>query len=77
VGSLILKHLFNWTYEELFRNLNFNILTRHAIGIDSIEENVFSEASIFNFQNKVIDYFVQSGKDLLTSIGTSFTAGGK
>ncbi len=74
VGSLILKHLFNWTYEELFRNLNFNILTRHAIGIDSIDEIVFSEASIFNFQNKVIDYFIKSGKDLLTEVFDKLTA---
>ena len=68
VGSLILKHLFNWTYERLFNNLNFNILTRHAIGIDILTDNIFSEASIFNFQNRVIDYFLATGKDLLTEV---------
>ena len=73
VSSLILKHLFNWTYKELFRNLNFNILTRHAIGIESLTESVFSEASIFNFQNKVINYFVQTGTDLLTNVFDSLT----
>lgn len=74
VGSLILKHLFNWTYEELFRNLNFNILTRYAIGIRSLDEDMFSEASIYNFQNKVIEYFVQTGKDLLTEVFDNLTA---
>lgn len=65
VGALILKHLYNWTYNELFLNLNFNILTRHAIGIDSMQEDVFCEASIFNFQNKLINHFNQCKEDLL------------
>ena len=73
VGSLILKHLFNWTYDELFRNLNFNILTRHAIGINSLQDDVFSEASIFNFQNRVIEYFVDTGKDLMTEVFDNLT----
>ena len=68
VASLILKHLFNWTYERLFNNLNFNILTRHAIGIDVLTDNVFSEASIFNFQNRVINHFLTTGSDLLTEV---------
>lgn len=74
VGSLILKHLFNWTYEELFRNLNFNILTRYAIGVRSLEDDLFSEASIFNFQNKIIEHFVQTGSDLLTEVFDKLTA---
>ncbi|MBN2520949.1 MAG: transposase, partial [Bacteroidales bacterium] len=74
VGSLILKHLFNWTYDELFRNLNFNILTRYAIGIRSLDEDIFSEASIFNFQNKVIEHYVQTGRDLLTEVFDKLTA---
>ena len=74
VGSLILKHLFNWTYEALFRNLNFNILTRHAIGIQAINESVFSEASIYNFQNKIINYYTETGKDLLTEVFDTLTA---
>lgn len=73
VGALILKHLYDWTYEELFKNLNFNLLTRHAIGIDSLEEEVFSEATIYNFQNKLIDHFVSAGKDLLTEVFDKLT----
>ncbi len=74
VGSLILKHLFNWTYCDLFRNLNFNILTRYAIGINSINEDVFSEATIFNFQKKIIDHYVKTGRDLLTEVFDHLTA---
>ncbi|MEJ2628791.1 MAG: transposase, partial [bacterium] len=73
VAALILKHLYNWTYNELFRNLNFNVLTRHAIGIQTLGEDIFSEASIFNFQNRIIEYYLRSGKDLLTEIFDSLT----
>lgn len=66
VGALILKYLFNWTYNDLFRNLNFNSLSRHAIGIDDLEQDIFSEASIYNFQNKIINHFTSTGIDLLS-----------
>lgn len=68
VGALILKHLKNWTYNELFQNLNFNLLTRHALGINSLDEDVFSEASIFNFQNRLIDHLKENNEDLLESV---------
>ncbi len=74
VGALILKHLKNWTYEELFKNLDFNILTRHALGINQIEGSVFSEASIYNFQNRVIEHYLATGTDLLTLVFDNLTA---
>lgn len=73
VGSLVLKHLFNWTFEELFKRLNFDLLTRYAIGIRSLEEEIFSEATIYNFQNKIIAHFVTTGKDLLKTVFDSLT----
>jgi hypothetical protein len=73
VGALILKHLYNWTYQQLFMNLNFNVLTRHALGVQNLNGSLFSEASIFNFQNKVIEYYVQTNQDLLTAVFDSLT----
>lgn len=73
VGALILKHLKNWTYNELFQNLNFNLLTRHAIGINSLDEDIFAEASIFNFQNRLIDHFIETKEDLLDSVFCQLT----
>ena len=75
VGSLILKHLYDWTYSELFKNLTFNSLTRYAIGIKDPNIDVFSEATIFNFQNRVINYYEQTGKDLVTEVFDKLTAG--
>lgn len=74
VGAIILKHIFNWTYEQLFTNLNFNSLTRHAIGINRIDEDVFCEASIFNFQNKLIAHRTNTGEDLLDKVFRKITA---
>ena len=74
VGALILKHLKNWTYEELFTNLSFNMLTRHAIGINTMNVDVFSEASIYNFQNKVVEYYESKGVDLINIVFESLTA---
>lgn len=75
VGALILKHLYDWTYEELFTHLSFNMLTRHALGINDWTENVFSEASLFNFQNRVSAHYVETGQDLFTQVFDKLTVG--
>jgi hypothetical protein len=75
VGSLILKHLYDWTYSELFKNLTFNTLTRYAIGIKDPSIDIFSEATIFNFQNRVIKYYEENGRDLVTEVFDTLTSG--
>lgn len=74
VGSLILKHLYDWTYEELFKNLTFNLLSRHAIGINRSDTDVFSEASLFNFQNRLWKHLADNGQDLLTEVFDGLTS---
>lgn len=74
VGALILKHLNNWTYSELFTNLNFNLLTRHALGINTIDAEVFCEASIFNFQNKLLEHLTTTNEDLMEKVFCQLTA---
>ncbi|MFC2101162.1 transposase [Bacteroidota bacterium] len=73
VGSLILKHLFDWTYEELFKHLSFNLLTRHAIGIDRMDTDIYAEASLFNFQNRLIEHYSKTGQDLLMEVFDNLT----
>ncbi len=73
VGALILKHLYNWTFQQLFINLNFNILSRYAIGVTSPEEEVFCEASIFNFQNRLIRHLKDTGEDLIEKVFCQLT----
>jgi Transposase DDE domain/Transposase domain (DUF772) len=74
ISSLILMNRYNWTYEELFKQIQFNILTKIAIGLDSIDEMPFSSATLFNFQNRINDYFVKKGENLLEQVFDNLTA---
>lgn len=73
VGSLVLKHLFDWTYEELFKHLSFNMLTRHAIGLQRTDSDIFAEASLYNFQHRLIEHYTSSGQDLLMELFDQLT----
>ncbi len=75
VGALILKHLNDWTYAELFKSLTFNSLTRYAIGINDPSVDIFSEATIFNFQNRVIKHYEETGIDLINQVFDKLTIG--
>ena len=68
VSSLILMNRKSWTYEQLFNEIDFNILTRTALGLHTLDETPFCAASIFNFQNKINDYFVKSGVNLFEKV---------
>jgi len=68
VASLILMNRYNWTYESLFKHIQFNILTKIALGLDSIDEMPFCTATIFNFQNRLNKHFIKTGKNLLEQV---------
>lgn len=65
VSSLILMHKRSYTYEEFFRNLNFNLLTKAALGLQKIDEIPFCPATLFNFQNRLNEHYVSTGENLL------------
>jgi hypothetical protein len=53
VGALLLMQLKDWTFEELFDELSFNLATRYALGMADFEVPVMCPATLFNFQRKV------------------------
>jgi hypothetical protein len=55
VGALILHHLNDWTYEELFDRLAFDLKVRAALGLWSLDEEPFCRATLFNFQKRLRD----------------------
>jgi hypothetical protein len=57
VGSLILKEMNNWSYKQLFNELNFNILTKLSLGLKDLTTQPFTYKTIFNFSNRVQFYF--------------------
>lgn len=64
VGALILKELNNWTFKELFENMEFNLLTKAALGLHNIQEIPFSYATIFNFKNRIAQYTTSTNINL-------------
>ena len=68
VASLILMYRNTWTYEELFKNIQFNLLVRVALGLDSLEEMPFCQATLFNFQNRLTAHFAETGENLLEQV---------
>jgi len=73
VSSLTMMHRYNWTYEELFKNIEFNILTKIALGVDSIDKMPFCPETLFNFQNRLAKHFIQNGENLLEQVFDQLT----
>jgi hypothetical protein len=73
VSAFILKHSNNWSFEELFDNIEFNILTKTALGLDTLDDIPFDDATIFNFQNRMLSYEVETGENLLEKVFDSLT----
>ena len=73
VSALILMQRHNWTYEQLFEAIKFNILTKFALGLDSLDDIPFCPASLFNFQNRLNDHFNETGENLLEQVFDQLT----
>ena len=74
VASILLQHRNRWTIEKLFTNINFNLLTKVALGLRTFDEVPFPEATFFNFQNRLSDYSIKNGVNLLSLVFDSLTA---
>jgi hypothetical protein len=68
VASLILMNRHYWTYEELFNRIDFDFLTRTALGLRDLNETPFCEATIFNFQNRLSEYYIKTGDNLIEKV---------
>ena len=73
VASIILMYHNNWTTEQLFDRVDFDLLTRTALGLDTLEETPFCPATFFNFQNRLLWHFSQTGENLLERLFDSLT----
>lgn len=68
VSAILLQHRQKLTYEKLLDSIKFNLLTKIALGLQTLDEIPFSEASLFNFQNKLNSYFIETGINLLEKV---------
>lgn len=74
VGALVMRELKGWTYEQLFENLDYHMLTRLALGLTDMAESPFCPATLFNFQNRMVAYEGRTGINLLDRVFSSLTA---
>lgn len=68
VAALMLMTANEWTYEELKSNIDFNLLSRKAIGLQDINETPFALSTLFYFQNKILDHYIAMGINLLEKV---------
>jgi hypothetical protein len=63
VGAMILQHMHDWTFEELLDRVAFDLKVRAALGLWSLDEAPFCRATLFNFQKRLRDHMVATGRD--------------
>lgn len=74
VSALILKELKRISYDELMESVMFDLRFKAALGLANIGEVPFSRATLFNFQNRVLDYELQTGANLIEQVFDKLSA---
>ncbi len=74
VAALILKELKGLSYDELMKEVMFNMLYKAALGLSRIDETPFSRATLFNFQTRVLEYQDETGINLIEKVFDNLTA---
>jgi hypothetical protein len=68
VGGDILKSGFGWTDEELEQHLEFDLLTRHALGLDQIGQEIPTIRTFYNLRRHVREYAQKTGQNLYSDV---------
>ena len=74
VSALILKERKSWSYDELMASISFDLRTKTAFGLSTIDNKPFSRATLFNFQNRMAEYEQATGINLLEKTFDNLTA---
>lgn len=73
VGLEILKSGFNWSDEELFNHLDFDVQVRYALGIWDIHTEVSTLRTQYNFRRRVSDHMQKTGENLFEQLFVQIT----
>jgi hypothetical protein len=68
VASLVIKHQFGWTFEELFEHIDFDVLTRTALGLRTFETTPFVPSTLFDFQRRLFAHQLLTGENLFEKV---------
>lgn len=74
VSALILKELRGISYDELMESVMFDLRFKVALGLVNIDDAPFSRGTLFNFQNRILDYEIQTGINLIEQVFDRLTA---
>jgi len=73
VSAIILSYRKGWTTKEMLNQIEFNLLTRTALGLNKMDDAAFCEATFFNFQNRLLKHFIETGENLLETVFDGLT----
>lgn len=73
VSAIILSYRKGWTTKEMLEQIDFNPLTRTALGLNKMDDTAFCEATFFNFQNRLLKHFTETGENLLETVFDGLT----
>ena len=65
IGMMILKESFGWSDSQLFENCRFNLLTRSALGLFNMNDQLPVESTYYLLRKRMYDHQKQSGEDLM------------
>lgn len=65
VGLEILKSAHNWSDEELFDHLCYDLQTRYALGVRDMETEICTLRTVYNFRVRVSQHMQTTGENLL------------
>ncbi len=73
VGGDILKAGFGWTDKEMEQHLEFDLLTRHALGLDNLSQETPTLRTVYNLRRRVKEYVEETGKTLYEEASAQVT----
>ena len=68
VSALVLKEHRGLSYDELMESMMFDLRFKAALGLTTLDKVPFSRGTIFNFQNRVLEYEQQTGINLIEEV---------
>ncbi len=74
VSALVLKERKSWSFNELMESIMFDMRTKVALGLATLDLKPFSRGTIFNFQNRLSEYEQKEGINLLEKTFDNLTA---
>jgi hypothetical protein len=74
VTATMLQSHNGWSVDFLMDQVNFNILVRTAIGLKTIDQFAFCQATFYNFQNRLRQHEELTGENLLETQFKKLTA---